>query len=460
MSTPTDGSPSDRPGQYHATRPQPGTHDDPNRRAPRFGWGISGHTDVTRATKQAIDQVGKTLRETGTGWVSSEAVDLALVFVTPAHSAQLGRIGEMLRTELRARTIMGVTAETIAGGATEIERVAGISILAGALPGVRVSAFTTEDMYAVGDPTSVGLEQLGQSLDLGPETRGTILFTDPFSVPVSGLLGAISRCRNEMNVHTPIVGGHASAGGKPMSNAFLLDGKVRRDGLVGVTLSGAVRCDALVSQGCRPIGEPVVVTSAQRTIVKSLGGRPAFRVMEDAVASLTDADRQHLSHGLFLGRVINEYKDRFGRGDYVIRAVLGSDEASGALALDDGFRPGQTVQFHLFDPRIAHEDLALVLDAQKLHGRPAGAVMVSGLSRARKGSRLGERDATAISRAFARPTAGEQAAKLGSPAHDDHRQLPLAGFGAAGEIGPIGNAIHVLGHTNCAMLFRDPLVTD
>ena len=58
-----------------------------------------------------------------------------------------------------------------------------------------------------------------------------------------------------------------------------------------------------------------------------------------------------------VGRVINEYQDQFQRGDFLVRNVLGLDRDSGALAITDRVRVGQTVQFHVRDANTADEDL-------------------------------------------------------------------------------------------------------
>jgi hypothetical protein len=64
-------------------------------------------------------------------------------------------------------------------------------------------------------------------------------------------------------------------------------------------------------------------------------------------------------------------------------------------------------------------------------------------------------DARAIERAFRPERGGEQLAKLGQPAHTDPPPVPLAGFFAAGEIGPVGQDSYLHGHTACALLLRN-----
>ena len=53
--------------------------------------------------------------------------------------------------------------------------------------------------------------------------------------------------------------------------------------------------------------------------------------------------------GLHLGIAIDEYADEHGRGDFLIRGVLGADEATGAVAVGEVVEVGQTVRFQVRD---------------------------------------------------------------------------------------------------------------
>ena len=74
-----------------------------------------------------------------------------------------------------------------------------------------------------------------------------------------------------------------------------------------------------------------------------------------------------------MGRVIDEYKDEFDRGDFLIRTLMGADPTSGAIAVGDAFRAGQTVQLHVRDAMTAREDLHHLMDSltPEMAARPA-----------------------------------------------------------------------------------------
>lgn len=432
--------------------------------APRFGWGLSGLEDGADAAAHACEQARHGL--------AGERADLALVFASAAHVRAMERVGDAVRRHLGPACLLGVSGESVVGGTTEQEGVPGVAVLAASLPGVRLHAFAVADLQRHDPGTAAGVAGIGEAMGVAPDLRASLLFLDPFSVPLVKLLPAMNRARAEASGSPDgsparhagvIVGGAASAASKPGGNAMLLNDRVLRSGGVGVSLLGRLRVDTIVSQGCRPFGPVMVVTKAKGNVILQLGGRPAVEAVRQAVADMREEDRSLLEKGLFIGRVINEYKDRFGRGDFLVRGVVSADESLGAIAVADLVRVGQTVQLHVRDASTAHEDLMLLLDAQQLHGPPAGALLVTCNGR---GTRLFEEpghDARAVCGAFARSTGGEALAKPGalieagaSGSRSEPGSLPLAGFFAAGEIGPVGDAgesfLH--GHTACLALFR------
>src|SRR5205814_10657520 len=116
-------------------------------------------------------------------------------------------------------------------------------------------------------------------------------------------------------------------------------------------------------------------TKVEDNVIRELGRRPALEVLRAIFEGLTEEDRQRVQQGLHIGRVINEYQEKFQRGDFLVRNVIGADEAGG-IAITDVVRVGQTVQFHVRDAATADEDLRALLD-QARDGRPAGALLFS-----------------------------------------------------------------------------------
>src|SRR5205823_8246112 len=88
-----------------------------------------------------------------------------------------------------------------------------------------------------------------------------VMLADPFSFPVDGFLQRVNDEVDDDGQRLQVVGGAASAARGPGGNRLVLDGQVTTTGAVGVFLDG-VPVQTVVSQGCRPVGKPYVVTRA------------------------------------------------------------------------------------------------------------------------------------------------------------------------------------------------------
>ena len=80
---------------------------------------------------------------------------------------------------------------------------------------------------------------------------------------------------------------------------------------------------------------------------------------------MSERDIHLVNQGLHLGVVIDEHQADFGRGDFLVRNVLGADQANGAIAIGDEVEVGTTVQFHVRDAESADEDLRMLLAVQE-----------------------------------------------------------------------------------------------
>ncbi|MDP1662225.1 MAG: FIST N-terminal domain-containing protein, partial [Phycisphaerales bacterium] len=358
--------------------------------------------------------------------------DLAFLFFTPHHAPDLASIERTIATRLSPGHLIGCSAETVLAGAFELEGTPAISLLALVMPGVFAKTFSSADL-----PASLAQSELEDSpahtddlaavasaAGIGPGHRATVLLADPFTTPIDAVLGALNTARALANPHgaggggsdgdhrrAPIVGGFASAAARPGGNTLLVDGRITTSGCVGVSLAGALQAECIVSQGCRPVGPNLIVTRSQGQFIRSLGGRPALKVLEEIIESLNEPQRALLGGGLLVGRVVNEYKDHFGRADYLMRAVVGVMKQDNAIAVADRVRTGQTVRFHIRDAATAHEDLSMLLDAQALHGPPAGALVFTCNGRGTRLFSSPHHDSQAIQQAFQQDEPAEMKAK-------------------------------------------------
>ncbi len=393
--------------------------------------GVASHPDTANATHQACLSCQQTL--------AGSAVDLAFVFFSPHHVPHARTVADVTLRTLNPRHLIGVSGQAVLGQRMELEKDPGVSILACSLPGVTIDPFTHDhlltNLHQARDD-----QDLADRLSLDEQSKATLLLVDPFSVPTLGMLGPLSSAHTLAGAG-PVIGGVASAANTPNGNALIINDKIHTTGLVGVRLVGPIRVDTIVSQGARPIGPNFIVTSARNNLVLGLGGISALQAIQSVIDKLSDDEQSRIAHGLLLGIVADEYKERFGRNDYLMRNVAGVDRKNHALAIQGLVRVGQTVRLHLRDRQTAHEDLAMLIDGQRVKDPPAGSLLFTCNGRGANLFGSPHHDSVALATLF----------KDASP-----DQPPIAGFFASGEIGPVAGQSHVHGLSACAALFRQP----
>jgi small ligand-binding sensory domain FIST len=323
--------------------------------------------------------------------------------------------------------LIGCVAESVAGGAHEVESEPAVSLWLGAGLGP-VETFAMEFIRTPSGGAFGGYQ-------FPRDAAGVhLMICDPFTFPAAGLLAHL----NEQRPGAVVMGGMASAALPSRQSQLFLDDRVLSRGAVGVHLPRA-EVHPLVAQGCRPVGDAYIITQAEGNVILELGGRPPLTRLQEMAAALPGRDQELLAEGVLLGVVIDEYRSEPGQGDFLVRGVIGADPDSGIIAVGDEIQVGQTVQFHVRDAASADEDLRRALErgSAALGGqRPAGALLFTCNGR---GSRM-----------FSEPDhdAGLIATMLGD--------VPLAGFFCAGELGPVGGQNFLHTFTASIALFPGP----
>ncbi len=388
-----------------------------------FASALSTKTEWTEVVEDLTKQIFSQL--------SSQNRDIALLFLHPDYLPEIDNLVESLRGSLGARHFIGCTGRGIIGVQQEVEGEPAVSALVGSLPGVQLKPFYLSQLEI---EEASGPDYWRFQLEIEKEENPNfLLFMDPFSIQTVDLITQL----NEAFPSAPMVGGIASGGNQPGENRLILDELTYEEGGVGISLSGNIELQTIVSQGCKPIGEPMVVTKAEKNIIFELGGMPPLTILHDLLPTLSTSDQLLAKKALFLGRVINEYQEEFHRGDFLIRNLIGTDMSSGALAVGDYMRTGQTVQFHVRDAMTAKNDLQQLLAKHSRRANPTyAALLFNCLGRGKHMYGTSDHDINAV--------------------HESMGPLPTAGFFCNGEIGPVGNHTYVHGFTSVIALFSEP----
>jgi small ligand-binding sensory domain FIST len=214
-------------------------------------------------------------------------------------------------------------------------------------------------------------------------------------------------------------------------------------GAVGVLLGGPVGARTLVSQGCRPVGPAMTVTAADGNVILELAGVPALRKLEEILGNLEPGDQALASTGLQMGIAIDEYAEEHEQGDFLVRGIAGSDDDRQGIVVGDLVAVGSTVRFQLRDAAAADEDLR------------------SSLDRFRRSSSLDTVEGVLLF------SCNGRGAQLFASADHDVAMVReslgvdgVAGFFAAGEIGPVGGRNHVHGLTASILAFGSGAAAD
>ena len=384
---------------------------------------------VAVSTDSHANLAGRSIARSIKAALGHEPIDLAFLFFSSHFSEEIEELVATVHHELSPVVLAGCMGEGVIGETEEFEGSTAVILWAARLPKVDLLPLR---LYPDEQDGKEFLRGWPEELVHRSDKPTIILFADPFTTPFDEVFLTIERqCPG-----SPVIGGIACGGMDLGENRLVLNGDIYETGLVGVALWGAVTIRTVVSQGCQPIGERFVVTRAERNIIYELGGIPALERLQSAIQSLGEDDRQKAAMAVQIGLAMDEHRTRFDRGDFLIRGLMGADRSSGSVAVSDVVEEGRTVQFHIRDIEAASEDLNMLLAAERIaqtQNPPKGALLFSCNGRGRRFFPQPHHDVTVL--------------------RDRIGKLPVGGFFAGGEIGPVGGRNYLHGYTASMAFF-------
>ena len=326
-----------------------------------------------------------------------------------------------------------------------------MSMLTGILP-----ASASHEIFMFGpdelppDPSSSAWNAIGR----GQDTPSYIMFADPFG-KIQEVINGLDSSGNSRKEGSAVVAGGISCPVFGEEGATVaINGKAYPRGtVVGVGLSGSVGLQAVVAQGCRPIGELYEVTKGEGNFVEELDGRPAVEVLGEIGqgTDLSEEDKQNIqTYGIMVGLATPSEKD-VQTGDYLIRQILGF--RTPAVMVGAEVKTGDLLKFHVRDPTAALHDMENMIGRAKTErmfssnaGMPLAALQISCVARGRT--------------FFGSPNVDINHVRSLLQDGENHA---IGGFYANGEIGPTGiagvgidsKATHMHGFTTVACTISD-----
>ncbi|MFC4587277.1 FIST signal transduction protein [Sphaerisporangium corydalis] len=381
----------------------------------RFADGLAIGSDLVSAAETAVRQALSGL---------SGPADLVCFFICGDDPEEVAQAGLRAMRMAPGAQVIGCSATGVIGDGQGVELTSAVSAWAGSLGGGRVTPFALETLHMEERFVIIGLPDRGQ------DDQVAILLADPYSFPTDAFVEHSADVLGDL----PLVGGLANGMRGQGSVRLFAGGEMYTEGAIGVILSGPINVSTVVSQGCRPIGPTMVITRSEENLLLELAGQPALARLEDIVSGLDEEDRELVASGLQIGVAMDEYAESHERGDFLIRGIVGIDPEREAVAVGDVLDIGQSVRFQVRDAATADEDLYELLDAHaEQRGRIDGALLFS--------------------------CNGRGSAMFGSPdhdvlaLHDTLGPIGMAGFFAAGEVGPVGGHNHVHGFSAAILVF-------
>ncbi len=390
-----------------------------------MNW-ISAVSDISDYNK-AISEISLDIKQK----LNGKKADLVILFVSSHHSINYEKIASLFSEKINTKCIIGCSAAGVIGNGHEVERRAGIAACAAYLPNVEITPFHIQQNELPNEDANPN--EWFNITGLRPDNcKAMMILPDPFTIRSDNLIAGLDYAFPE----TTKIGALASGGGQPGSNALFINNKSYTYGAVGVGFSGDLSVETIVAQGCRPIGEPMIVTDADINVINKIGDKTPLEILGEIFEKSSIREKRLIRRSLQIGIIMDRFSS-VNDEEFLIRNILGADEEDGSIAIGEMINEGQIIQFYIRDAKTADEDLKIILEkyADKFEdNKLESALLFSCLGR---GQYL-----------------------YGAPNHDTNLfanivgDIPITGFFSNGEIGSIGDQTFLHGYTSSFALFK------
>ena len=388
------------------------------------GVGLSTGSTTRRAAREAAEQAVASLPE--------QRADFGIVFATAEHGDALPDLLDALGSALGTPYIAGCSAAGVLVGAREVEDEPAIGVLAVRSDAIRGTPFLFEDK---GDHGLTAGLNAGQRLLASKDTNDLILvWPDPRAVHPDRLLQGLDATLGPV----PVAGGAASAAFAD-GGTFQFSGSEASSGCVsGLRLGGSFLHHLALTQGCRPLGAPMRVTSAHENLVLEVDGIAAYEALRAAAPGAYFDSPEATMNALTIALLPEPGESILRPGEYLVRNIVAVDPDTGVIAVAAEVEEGQSILFALREPGAAADDVMRMAERAAAEAPPGGYRFGLYFNCLARGRSLYGRDGV-DSAALARHLPG----------------VPLLGFSCNAELAPLRGANHLFTYTGVLILVSE-----
>ncbi len=300
------------------------------------------------------------------GGEPANAANLGFLYASDAFAPDFAEISAFLRHATGIEHWVGSVGLGICASGVEYFDTPALCLLTGCFPpqSFRVFAGIVDDLRTFEADHGAWCDQA--------QARFAMVHGDPHNGAIDGLVDALCQ-RMEGGF---VVGGLTSSRG---AHPQLADDNVTSGGVSGVLFGPEVDVVTRLTQGCSPLGRRHGITRCRGNVLVQLDGRPALDVFNEDVGALVAGDSARLGASVFAGLPVKGSDT----GDYVVRNLVGIDEANGLLAIAEQVEEGDQVMFCRRDAVAAKEDMRRMLTeiAGAREGPPLGGIYYTCLAR-------------------------------------------------------------------------------
>ncbi len=318
----------------------------------------AAHADWRVAAHTCLEALG-TSRDRG------GAANLGFVYASDTFAADFSELAAFLRQATGIAHWVGSVGLGVCATGVEYFDDPALCLLTGRFPeqSFRVFADVADDLQGFEADHGAWCDQSG--------ARFAMLHADPHNRSVDALVSALCE-RMEGGF---VVGGLTSSRG---AHPQLAD-RVTTGGVSGVLFAPQVSVITRLTQGCSPLGPRHEISRCRGNLLTQLDGRPALDVFYQDIGEELAGDPERLGTTVFAGLPVKGSDT----GDYLVRNLVGIDEAGRALAIAAGVEEGDQVMFCRRDAAAAEQDMRRMLSefARVLEGPPLGGIYYTCLAR-------------------------------------------------------------------------------